>query len=75
MDINNIKTPGEFFRTAREEGYLIPVQVPHALQETMKLFNVNLPAAHLLLIKMEKLFLIGKVYIIDLSVFKLFPKS
>jgi len=67
MDINLIKTPGEFIETGRGEGYLVPCQAPHAIQMAMALFNVDFPTAYKLLIKMEILILVGKVYLVNLS--------
>ncbi len=74
MDINLIKSPGEFIETARKEGYLVPPQAPHAIEMAMAFFNVDFPTAYQRLVEMKILILVGKVYLVNLRFYEMFKK-
>ena len=75
MNIAQYRSIGEWYKAVKTEGYSVPVTACHALSQIMKKLNLSFPEAYQLLVAKEKLILVNKTYILDLSFTKLFDQQ
>jgi hypothetical protein len=66
---------GNWFAAARQRGYSVPVQLCQGLDECMSALGLSFPQAFALLVKHDKIILVDKSYIYDLSAQQLWQKK
>lgn len=67
MNISQFHSVGDWYGTAREEGYSVPLEMCRGLERVMEKYQMNFAEAFELLERNEKIFLEGKTYVYDLS--------
>lgn len=67
MDYKNYSSPGEWFKDAREAGFLPSLAMMQGIQQTMAKLNMTFPEAFEMLEKHGKINLAGQTYIFNLN--------
>jgi len=71
LNISDYKSVGEFYEDAKKQGYSVPLQICIGLSQLIKAKNLTFQEAYEFLLKNNKIILVGRTYIYDLSASKL----
>ena len=68
MEISDYKTVGEWYDSMKAEGISVPLDACDALSQAMEKLNLTFQNAYNLFTDKDKLILVNRTFILDLSV-------